>query len=544
MSRTSNQHFQNLLQSETRVWLQSDGLGPWTTVYDSIRNESLNSGVFSAFVPTSSSSIALQRSSWDVHTGYGSPGFSQAWDHKSEINTYHRFGGMEPFEPLIIIQYFGGVKEKTFLVSEEFRLFHNLWEDRNSGNFHRILEDGLSELVIEVKGDLIQIRTPYLRQFQAVKQFVLIQYIDQVVFDNEISVSEIDDTNDREEEIGDNWRWVFNTGEVNGRVFSRLLGKRLTLPPPMEQCGIWPFDERIEETYPEFIISEDRNGQLIKYSCDHNKLANYFGANSNAPHFLTPVFFRKEVLRRYYDNPLYAVVDGYIRCAGMWTLPIDNDLANEVAVFLGDLGQSLPETERSYWVAFNISPIGTISSTNYRRSFLAEFVDPKAPDLLFREVYRGFKTEWETKHGWRIFRDLHQDDSHILSGLRIPLNESPIEFENQILALAKLMIDLLNESELNTQLGSKVDNEKGIAKLERYLTTNGYRNVARDIAVLKRIQNLRSKVSAHTKGGGYTNFINKELDGKTTKELVAELFEKSGIFLKGLLNEDSWIVEN
>jgi hypothetical protein len=64
-----------------------------------------------------------------------------------------------------------------------------------------------------------------------------------------------------------------------------------------------------------FIIGEDEDGDLIEHTSDPHVLANYFGANPVAPHYLTPVHFHKRVLNKYYEEPgRYSVEDSLLRC--------------------------------------------------------------------------------------------------------------------------------------------------------------------------------------------------------------------------------------
>ena len=84
---------------------------------------------------------------------------------------------------------------------------------------------------------------------------------------------------------------------------------------------------------------------------DPAKLSNYFGANPEAPHYLTPVFFKKEVLQRYLSHPdRYSVEDGYLRCQSLWGMAIDNHHKDYVSAYLGDLGRDLPEAEQNHWL--------------------------------------------------------------------------------------------------------------------------------------------------------------------------------------------------
>ena len=133
--------------------------------------------------------------------------------------------------------------------------------------------------------------------------------------------------------------------------FSHIFGKRyIEVPEDFTESMLNLLDE-----YKDFIIGVDDFGNEQTFTCDENKLANSFGANLNAPHFLTPIFFKKEVLNKYYSEPSkYSVKDGSLSCYDLWNICIDNDLDKNVVVFLGDLGR-LPYKEQEYWRIYNIS---------------------------------------------------------------------------------------------------------------------------------------------------------------------------------------------
>lgn len=278
------------------------------------------------------------------------------------------------------------------------------------------------------------------------------------------------------------------------------------------------------EAYLEFIIGEDESGQPVKHSCQPRLLSNYFGANPGAPNFLTPVFFKRDVLQKYYEYPeKYSVEDGYLRCGGLWGLRIDNDHPNHIMVFLGDLGESLPERERDAWKAFNVPPEGKMSETVFKRSFLGEPTDPQSPDLIFRTSYIDFCQTWRKRKNWDFFKPLHEDDLHIFSRVRIPLNNSQPEFESQISHLTKLLVDALNEDQFIKDLNSTKENEKGIAKLERWLELQQYPEIEEAITYLRRLQRLRSKISAHKKGSSHQEFLDKEKVNADTKIEISNL---------------------
>ena len=196
------------------------------------------------------------------------------------------------------------------------------------------------------------------------------------------------------------------------------------------------------------------------------------------------------------------MVDGHLSCGGLWGVSIDNDHTDHVMVFLGDLGRDLPESERDYWRSFNVTPSGTMSATAFRRSRRNQFTSPGAPDPQFKWIYQRFRELWAASLGWDLFSPLSEGDAHVFQRLRIPLSESQAEFGGQILGLAKLLVDVLNQKHLGTLVGATVQNEQSIARLERWLTDAGYPSVDRDVGFLRRVQLLRSKGRCPQEGIG------------------------------------------
>src|SRR3989338_9753399 len=170
--------------------------------------------------------------------------------------------------------------------------------------------------------------------------------------------------------------------------------------------------------FEKFIIM-DISGKKIKYTCDGSKLENYFGANLNAPHFLTPVFFKKEVLDKYYNKPSkYSVSDGYFSYGNKWGMIIDNNAKDCVMVYLGYLGD-LPYEEQQHWKLHNIIN-GNSSLVSFKRDFQAEFCSPIEPALFFKERLDLFSEKWKKGFSWNLFGPLSEKDEHHLKALRIP----------------------------------------------------------------------------------------------------------------------------
>lgn len=240
---------------------------------------------------------------------------------------------------------------------------------------------------------------------------------------------------------------------------------------------------------------------------------------------MTPVYFRREVLNKYYaENERYSVEDGYVRCAGLWGLRLDNDQPNQVMVFLGDLGRDIPLSEARYWRSFNIPPGDEGPSTTLvKRAFHAQFTDPQSPDLRFGRIYTKTNRLWKDKLGFALFRPLHDDDQHLIGKLHVPIGETQAEFDEQVLILAKLVVDSINEQAFREQIGKGPAGEKGLAKLERFLSERGVTEARHLLSPLARVQGLRSRGAAHVKGSDFD--IDVALEGTGRRDGYRKLLD-------------------
>lgn len=478
------------------------GCGEWTTLYEYRSSKQGSRCSYSGLLSPVQASNALKHDSWDLRIGVGGPSFSQRRSGEHDLVEYDRFG-FEGIEPIVYSREFHGIKPRQFDLSEEFRLFHNLYHDRYNDRYIFVDDRGEQTIVAEVVPGRVRVLTRFLRQYMAARQLSLVLFFDHRV-DAEAGIEVAESSVPKREVVTLDRNYSFYVGEAMDRVFSRLIGKKIISPPPIAASGKWPFEERERGRFADFVIKVGDQGEPIFQSCDPDELANYFGANEDAPHYLTPVWFKRDVLLKYYNDPdKFSVEDGYLRCGSLWGLRMDNNLPDHVVVYLGDLGRDLGYEEQLYWTHFNITPgERKPSETNFRRAFLAEFADPIAADLLFKQLYTQFNEAWTKKFGWPIFRPLHEADVHILKQLRVPITESLGEFEAQTLYLTKLLVDCLNEAELTRAHPSEA-NEKSIGKLRRYLEQQGYPNVERDIGLLRILQDLRSSGAAHAKGKNF-----------------------------------------
>jgi hypothetical protein len=492
-----------LLQRQRRKWLE-DALGTelWTTVYASEKAKDESVGIYSAFVPSAHGPKTLQDDSWDLRIDHVRPCCSQS----SKGVSYFRFGTDNGIEPLVIIRSFHGLRPSSIELLEEFRLFHNLYHDPTRNEFIKIDEGGQEEIVARIKEDRVDIKTVAIRQYLAIKEMHLAIFIDSKTF-SPLAIDDVPVSDRRATVHTDRVRyfciaspWDFTD---RGKTVSRLLGKKLIAPLPKEQSGFWPYNEEEEEKHEDFIIGVDEAGKPVTYTSNPDKLANYFGANPTAPHYLTPVFFRREVLAKYFQQPQkYSVRDGHLGCRSLWGVQIDNNHEDYVLVFLGDLGRDLPHHEQVYWKSFNVPPDGTISEVNLRRSFLAEFIDPTSPDLIFKNALAALNTAWQKRFGWPLFLPLHAGDEHHWTALHVPTTDEQAEFDGLLLSLTKILIDSINEAEL-VKHGVSADTTGSIAKLQEFLTVEKLPAADEQVKLLRNIQSLRSAGVGHRKGSSY-----------------------------------------
>lgn len=524
----------NLDQSDRRAYFESLGDIAWTVIADSHFEANVeNYGIYCALSAPTRRAEALGRAEWDLTTTDGAPGFSLSWPDGDETTVYHpSVADEDGVEPLVLMREYHGASESTIELDQQFRLFHNLRHNFETGEYFKVLTDGTQSLAAKVEGKRVSVRTPLLRQYLAARQVDLLLFIDSMVFSE--SPASLPEHQDFKTDRLVGFLHYSGNKDMLGRYFTRYLATKVLTPGPRETCGMWPY-ESSEANFPLFQIGEDELGRPIMHTCNPDELANYYGKNPDAPNYLTEVHFRKDVLHKYYANPeLYTVDDCSLQCAGLWSVRLDTELEDRVVVYLGDIGRDLPPAERDYWRGFMIAPDQKMSDTYFRRSFLGQWADPTSPDIRFRHAYTEANKAWMQSKGWPLFREPKGSDAYMLKQVRLPLNESHNEFEEALKLLAKLMSDAINEKEVQRALRTKIESEKGISKLERYLSEGGYPSVERDISYLRRVQELRSKATAHLKGSDYEKWLSKNLGDKRGRDAIRLLLEEGTAFLDEL----------
>ncbi|WP_232826379.1 hypothetical protein [Cyanothece sp. BG0011] len=114
---------------------------------------------------------------WEIYQDQGFPGCTRyGLSEESEV-VYDRFGGTEA-EPLVFIRYYKGFRDPHLEISEEFRLFHNLYDDLEKNELIKFDESGDATSVIRFEKNSVFIRLKEIRQFLAIKEAHLLLFFE------------------------------------------------------------------------------------------------------------------------------------------------------------------------------------------------------------------------------------------------------------------------------------------------------------------------------------------------------------------------------
>lgn len=413
-------------------------------------------------------------------------------------------------------------------------MLNNLYYDKNDNKYYAIFDNGEVDEVVKYESPtIVYIKLQYLLRYATAKQMALLLFFDiRTEIKGSLKDNELEPFSTTVKE--GNYFYNISGDEYSfGRkcTFSRLLGKKVIYPKPIEDCGYWPYERK--KQYVDYSIGINEDGSPKTFTSNPDALANNFGANPDAPHYFTPVFFKKEVLQKYFSHPeLYTIADGYLQCQSLWMLYIDNHHKDCISVYLGDLGRDLPEQEQLHWKSYNIISEEKLSSVKFQRDFLSLFTEPEISDLKFKLHFERFQKKWFENYQWELFKSLSENDEYNFSLLRIPITDNQEEFDHQVLSLVKTIIDSINEKEIVKLLLDGSNLKGGISKLERWFTELKIPDFELQIKFLRNLQELRSAGTGHRKGKNYEK-ISKAfgINGKNFSDIFDMILNKADDFI-------------
>lgn len=490
----------------------------WTTVYSPHSKEDGTPSIFCCLAEKGMRDALLDGVDWPVHVDSFSPGFEVRGNEARYVNSPY-----PGFYFLVVETYFHPLEQGQLLVNNEFVLLFNLYRD-DDGNYYDVGESGERQLVVSM-GDEVRFRTSFLMRFMAAKQLLFVQLIDSRAGSEEhyrTNARLVDEKGCRG--VNYNYKIWFQSTPQEDCLYSMLYARSIVVPRPQEQCGIWPYEHE-DDCFPEYLIGERPDGTEIRFTCDPDKLADSFGGNPRAPHYLTPVYFRSEVLGKYRNDPCFSVSERGIKCGTQWSIEIDNVKSSRVMVYLGDLGSHLPAAERRHFLAFEMSPVDqSISDEALQNDFFNMWVKPTGPISCLLCARKRLDGAWLAAFGKKLFREVHADDADMEKLIRIPSTNGREELDTVVINLDKLLVDYIDESAL-----SQPNASGSISKLEGQLKDLG---IDVDISPLRDLQSLRSTSTAHAKGKKYNKAKAKLLTGDNSSDI-----ERLVSRLTNMLNE-------
>lgn len=467
----------------------------WVPLYKNLNkeDETEDGTLFSCLVLPENTNKAMESNGWDLLPGSGGPSIVQSDHIRYEPNSSEHL-------PLIIYRDFHGTRKPYKEILQELVLYLGLYHDQDNSKYVVDNDNGGEIEVIRYSDKEIVIRKSFLTAFMSARQMDFLLFFEKTRHEN---ANEISPDEDVKEQFISFTRYD-GASYVNGySTFSRVLGKKVFFCPPREDKYYSPLG--LEDKYESFIVDGDNYDNTL-HSCNPKLLANNFGDNKDAPNYLTPIYFEKTVLQKYFGaSTEYEVRDSVIHKHGYWTLRFDNNAPEYVCVFLGDLGRDIPNSEQTYWKSFNLPPEGkSMSKTYFTRSILGDFSDAESPDLVFKLFFQQFQDKWLTSKGWHLFLPLVEADEHCFKTLHSLTKNEQSEFDSQILSLIKITVDSINVKELKKHVCVE-EGDKGIKILTKFLSNA---NVDFDVQTfLGGLQGVRSTGVAHRRGTKYENTI-------------------------------------
>lgn len=486
----------------------------WITLCDT--------SIFSCLANDDITAKSMTYDTWDISHSEVGPLINEKLN--GTFKSYSRYSNDE-VEPIAMYLENEGRWDKEAFLAEEFVMYFKLHKEAKGKNkyvYYQVDECGDDVEVARVAGMNLEVKLKYVKEYIAVKKLNLLVFTDETISDTR----SID-------QLGGN-KIPRKTIKVNDFIFSYALqeftgygleyksyavfrGKCMMRYNDKDILHLWKLRD---SGYESFIVGSDEDGNEVFISCDENRMPNLFTRQGDEPYSLSPVFFKRDVLSKYFQAVnKYSVQDGYLS-GPSWGIKIDNDRSDDyVVAALVDLGR-MPHREQLHWKNFNVLPPrnGFYSITTFSRWFDAIPTNCSvAPDLVFKKLYIQVNNKWRMKYGWSLFKELAADDQYHFETLHLMGQENDQkEFDGLIQSITKLIIDSLNEkqlvkaidstkpdvlrflSERNIKESKPSNIQGGITKFECFLISEGLLD-SNVVKLLRNIQDLRSSTVAHRK---------------------------------------------
>ncbi|MFZ2641635.1 MAG: hypothetical protein WA117_11605 [Verrucomicrobiia bacterium] len=237
-------------------------------------------------------------------------------------------------------------------------------------------------------------------------------------------------------------------GEADKPTASWLRGFQIIRCGKSREEMLLKLEGKEPREYASYIIWDWKHKSEQEWSSDPNLHGNYF-VESDLPFGTSPAFFKPEVLLQYRQDPSrYTIKERHIECRGAWSLQYDINEEGQVHVYIYHLSR-LPYQEQLHWKAFNERPKAGLSARAIKTDFEAQWDLSYNPLLSLKAVLEKFPQEDRSKKSSSVWRMPKIPDTRDLAFLGYVVTDSRKEWEDQVLALAQILVDGLNTGCIN-----------------------------------------------------------------------------------------------
>lgn len=476
----------------------------WLAIEDYSYAPEVHGGRSCILVSTKDETKALKGTSW-VGNSLGDVGI---WDDNSFED------GLTSSEDEVNLEFFVHVRKPSGAalpvveVSLPFLWYWDAFPVTNGWNYLNRAGKEQPLLRYEVNHDRWRVETRSLefRQYLAAKNMSALLQVDSVLKRDHEPFDRVDDSY-RADWAHFNFHALHERSMGDRPAFSRLVGQYIV--SGMQSSRLPRFMERKQDRgFPEFMYGIDpATGVHLKHSCDPDKLGTYFDEDNSRLHYLTPIYFQREVLQPYTSEPSkYEISSSRLSCLDLWSVAISFNSAGLVEVYLGDIGRDLPSDEWNHWLSYNVPPEGKMDEGRFRRDFLAQWASSTDHSGDLRRARAAAMEISAGLLGSPLWKDLSGTIEAEFRSLIAPLNEDPASLGQPILVLTKALVDGIDPKPLKTFLGNAEKGEQSLQLMRRFECALG--SSGEVTAILRDLQSFRSKGGvAHLAGSSATQAV-------------------------------------
>lgn len=338
-----------------------------------------------------------------------------------------------------------GQGRTTFPIAQSFVFYHELTE--HTRKYKRLYVDELDDAVVvreehnpsNEEQRRVIVNKHYLREYLAARKMGL------AIWTSVRRYATVEEDFELPPEVNNGARHIHVIkadwlGKADNVYMGELIFKTLILPYDdiSWSRNNWSLHRKDEdERVPMILKVDEKTGKTV--------------LSNKETHFLTPVYFRKELLGKYIEDSRSSVGTaskelGDIRHLDEWSITYGLNGLDRIVVWLGDL-EKLPLNEQYYWRHFNIRPEGGIADEFFKTQIEGEWVDSTSLEKKLVDLRKEINANFQKRFGTVLFTENDDDDENIKQ-LHTAIKKGVKALKPQFIALAKLFIDSMDKKAL------------------------------------------------------------------------------------------------